>query len=176
MIVVLMGVTGSGKTTIGTLLAKRTGTVFADADDYHPPANKEKMRAGIPLNDEDRQPWLEILNGLLRGWAQEGEGGVLACSALKQKYRETLASGLSPKSITFVWLDGDKELLSERLAHRHHDYMNPKLLDSQFATLEPPADALHVVNDRTPEQVVEEILQHVSLRADTPQQTQQTKA
>ena len=84
MIVVLMGVSGSGKTTIGTLLAQRTGTVFADADDYHPAANKEKMRAGIPLNDEDRQPWLEILNGLLRSWYQSGEGGVLACSALKR--------------------------------------------------------------------------------------------
>jgi gluconokinase len=176
MIVVLMGVSGSGKTTIGTLLARRTGTVFADADDYHPASNKEKMRAGIPLNDDDRQPWLEVLNGLLRGWSQAGEGGVLACSALKQKYRETLASGISPKSITFVWLDGDKELLSERLALRHHEYMNSKLLDSQFATLEAPSDALRVVNDLTPEQVVEEILQHISLKADTPQATQQTKA
>ena len=120
MIVVLMGVTGSGKTTIGTLLAQRTGTIFADADDYHPQANKDKMRAGIPLNDEDRQPWLEILNGLLRGWYQSGEGGVLACSALKEKYRETLESGIPANAITFVWLDGDKELLSERLAARHH--------------------------------------------------------
>lgn len=176
MIVVLMGVSGSGKTTIGTLLAGRTGTVFADADDYHPPANKEKMRAGIPLNDDDRQPWLEILNGLLRGWSQAGEGGVLACSALKQKYRDTLASGIPAASITFVWLDGDKELLSERMAQRHHEYMNPKLLDSQIATLEPPSDALHVMNDRTPEQVVEKILRHVSLKADTPQATQQAKA
>lgn len=174
--IVLMGVTGSGKTTIGTLLARRTGTVFADADDYHPASNKEKMRAGIPLNDDDRQPWLEILNGLLRGWSHAGEGGVLACSALKQKYRETLASGIPQNAITFVWLDGDKELLSERLAQRHHEYMNPKLLDSQFATLEPPADALRVVNDRTPEQVVEEILQHISLKANAPQATQQVKA
>lgn len=175
MIVVLMGVSGSGKTTIGTLLAKRTDTVFADADDYHPQSNKDKMRAGIPLNDDDREPWLEILNGLLRGWSQTGEGGVLACSALRQKYRETLARGIPQKSLTFVWLDGDKDLLSERLAARHHEYMNPKLLDSQFATLEPPADALRVVNDLTPEQVVEEILQHVSLRANTPEATQQAK-
>lgn len=176
MIVVLMGVSGSGKTTIGTLLATRTNTVFADADDYHPQANKDKMRAGIPLNDDDREPWLEILNGLLRGWNQAGEGGVLACSALKQKYRETLASGIPPNAITFVWLDGDKELLSERLAARHHEYMNPKLLDSQFATLEPPKDALRVENDKTPEQVVGEILQHISLKAGTPNDTQQTKA
>jgi gluconokinase len=175
MIVVLMGVSGSGKTTIGTLLARRTNTVFADADDYHPQANKDKMRAGIPLNDDDREPWLEILNGLLRGWNQAGEGGVLACSALKQKYRETLSRGIPPDAITFVWLDGDKELLTERLAARHHEYMNPKLLDSQIATLEPPADALRVENDKTPEQVVEEILQHVSLKAGTPQGTQQAK-
>jgi gluconokinase len=176
MIVVLIGVSGSGKTTIGNLLARRTNTVFADADDYHPQANKDKMRAGIPLNDDDREPWLEILNGLLRGWSQAGEGGVLACSALKQKYRETLASGIPSNAITFVWLDGDKKLLSERLAARHHEYMNPKLLDSQFATLEPPQDALRVENDRTPEQVVEEILQHVSLKANTPDETRQTKA
>jgi gluconokinase len=168
MIVVLMGVSGSGKTTIGTLLAQRTATIFADADDYHPAANKEKMRAGIPLNDEDREPWLEILNGLLRGWHQSGESGVLACSALKEKYRLTLESGIPPNAISFVWLDGDKELLSERLAARHHEYMNPKLLDSQFATLEPPKDALRVVNDRTPAEVVEEILQHVSLSAGGP--------
>lgn len=169
MIVVLMGVTGSGKTTIGTLLAQRTGTVFADADDYHPAANKEKMRAGIALNDDDRQPWLEILNGLLRSWYNSGEGGVLACSALKEKYRQTLASGMPENSVVFVWLDGDKELLSERLAKRHHEYMNPKLLDSQFATLEPPKDALRVVNDCPPEQVVDQILEHVALSSGSKQ-------
>ncbi|HEX4156798.1 MAG TPA: gluconokinase [Acidobacteriaceae bacterium] len=162
MIVVLMGVTGSGKTTIGTLLAQRTGTIFADADDYHPAANKLKMRAGIPLNDDDRRPWLEELNRLLKGWYQSGEGGVLACSALKQSYREMLASGMPEGAIAFVWLDGTKELLSERLAQRHHEYMNPKLLESQLATLEPPVKALRINNDRTPETVVEEILQHVS--------------
>ncbi len=182
MIVVLMGVTGSGKTTIGTLLAQRTATVFADADDYHPAANKEKMRAGIPLNDEDRQPWLEILNSLLRSWYQSKEGGVLACSALKEKYRQTLANGIPPNAMTFVWLDGDKELLSERLAARHHEYMNPKLLDSQFATLEPPKNALRVVNDCPPEQVVDQILQHVALNSSEPvtgeqgQATEQGKA
>jgi gluconokinase len=172
MIVVLMGVTGSGKTTIGTLLAQRTGTVFADADDYHPQANKDKMRAGIPLNDEDRQPWLEILNGLLRSWYQSGQGGVLACSALKEKYRQTLERGIPANAITFVWLDGDKELLSERLAARHHEYMNPKLLDSQFATLEPPKDALRVNIDHSPAEIVDQILEHVSLTANAQQQQQ----
>ena len=94
MIVVLMGVSGSGKTTIGTLLAERMGALFADADDYHPAANKQKMAAGIPLTDEDRAPWLETLNGVLRGWFAEGKSGVLACSALKAKYRDTLAHGM----------------------------------------------------------------------------------
>lgn len=162
MIVVLMGVTGSGKSTIGTLLAERTGAVFADADDYHPAANKEKMAAGHPLNDEDRQPWLETLNGLMREWFEAGKNGVLACSALKEKYRSTLAAGMPARTVKFVWLDGSRDLLSERLAERHHEFMNPKLLESQFATLEPPKDALRIVNDRSPEEIVSQILEHVS--------------
>ena len=161
MIVVLMGVTGSGKTTIGELLAERAGAVFADADDYHPAANKQKMAAGHPLNDDDRQPWLETLNKLMLGWFREGKSGVLACSALKQKYRDTLAADLPPGAITFVWLDTPKEIIAERLAARHHEFMNPNLLQSQFDTLEPPADALRIVNDRDPVQVVESILKKI---------------
>lgn len=162
MIVVLMGVTGSGKTTIGTLLAERSGSTFADADDYHPQANKDKMAAGHPLNDEDRQPWLETLNRLLLGWYREGKSGVLACSALKAAYRTTLAAGMPKDTVSFVLLDGSRELLAERLAARKHEYMNPKLLDSQLATLELPADALRVVNDKTPDEVVSEILARLS--------------
>jgi gluconokinase len=162
MIVVLMGVSGSGKTTIGTLLAERMGAVFADADDYHPAANKAKMAAGHPLNDEDRQPWLETLNQLMRGWNESGKGGVLACSALKESYRTTLASGMPAGAVKFVLLDGDRELIASRLAQRKHEYMNPKLLESQLATLEPPADALTVVNDRAPEEIVEKILQELA--------------
>jgi gluconokinase len=160
MIVVLMGVSGSGKTTIGTLLAERMGTVFADADAYHSAANKAKMAAGHPLNDEDRQPWLETLNALLRGWL--GSGGVLACSALKETYRETLVRGMPEGSVKFVLLDGAKELIAERLAGRKDHYMNPKLLDSQIATLEPPANALRTVNDRAPAEVVNEIMKQIT--------------
>ena len=162
MIVVLMGVSGSGKTTIGTLLAEQTGTVFADADDYHPEANKLKMGAGHPLTDEDRQPWLERLNQLMRSWLDSGKGGVLACSALKDKYRATLASGMPEGSVNFVWLDGSRQMIAERLSRRHHEYMTGALLDSQLSTLEPPANALRVINDRPPREVVGEILQHVS--------------
>jgi gluconokinase len=162
MIVVLMGVSGSGKTTIGTLLAERSGIIFADADDYHPAANKAKMAAGQPLNDEDRQPWLETLNDVLRGWHETGKGGVLACSALKERYRVTLASGMPEGTVSFVLLDGSPELLAERLAQRQHEYMNPKLLASQLATLEKPKDAFTVINDRTPDVVVAEILECVA--------------
>jgi gluconokinase len=158
MIVVLMGVSGSGKTTIGTLLAERMGAVFADADDYHPAANKAKMAAGNPLNDEDRQPWLETLNQLMRGWNESGKGGVLACSALKESYRTTLASGMPAGAVKFVLLDGDRELIAERLGHRPGHFFNPKLLESQLTTLEKPADALTVVNDRAPEEIVGQIL------------------
>ena len=161
MIVVLMGVSGSGKTTIGTLLAERLGTLFADADDYHPAANKAKMASGQPLNDDDRQPWLETLNKMMRGWFESGKGGVLACSALKEKYRATLASGMPASAVHFVLLDGSKEMIAERLAARKHEFMNAKLLESQFATLETPKDAVSVVNDRAPEVIVDEILQQV---------------
>jgi gluconokinase len=161
MIVVLMGVSGSGKTTIGSLLAERMGAVFADADDYHPAANKQKMAAGIPLTDEDRAPWLATLNGVLRGWFAEGRSGVLACSALKEAYRDTLAERMPQGAVRFCLLEVPRAELERRLAERHHEYMSPKLLESQLATLEPPKDALVVENDRPADAVVAEILQRL---------------
>ncbi len=158
----MMGVSGSGKTTIGTLLAKRANAVFADADDYHPEANREKLSAGIPLTDEDREPWLESLNRLLRGWHDQDTNGILACSALKQSYRDLLSAGMPGGSITFLVLDASKAMIASRLAARQHTYMNPNLLDSQIATLEMPHDALCIENDREPGQVVEEILAKIA--------------
>ena len=140
--VVVMGVSGCGKTAVGSLLAQRLGARFIDADDLHPPANVEKMRAGIPLDDADRAPWLRLLNARLREVTAAGEPVVLACSALKQRYRDTLAAGVP--GLRFVHLAGSRELIAARLAARQHRYMPTTLLDSQFATLEPPAEAVVV--------------------------------
>jgi gluconokinase len=162
MIVVVMGVSGSGKTTIGMMLADRVGAVFADADDYHPATNKQKMAAGHPLNDEDRQPWLEVLNRLMKEWFAEGKSGVLACSALKASYRVTLQAGMPDGAVRFVVLEASTEMLAARLAERKHEFMSAKLLESQLATLEIPSDAVRVVNDRSPKETVEQILAQIS--------------
>jgi gluconokinase len=138
MIAVLMGVSGSGKTTIGERVAARLGWRFIDADDHHPPANVAKMSSGIPLEDEDRWPWLDRLNGLLRA---EGDA-VLACSALKESYRRRLVAGVGDWKLFF--LTADKALIAARLAARKHRYMPASLLDSQFATLEAPAQAIGI--------------------------------
>ncbi len=163
---VVMGVSGSGKTTIGTLLAKRLGGIFADADDYHSPENKAKMAGGTPLTDEDRAPWLATLNRLLQGWGEKGVRGVLACSALKESYRETLGAGLALGELAYVWLDGSPAMIAARLEARKGTFMNPALLGSQIATLETPKDALRVVNDKAPDAVVNEIVE--KLLAETP--------
>ena len=162
MIVVLMGVSGSGKTFIGQHLAARVGATFADGDDYHSPANKAKMAAGNALTDEDREPWLDTLNRLLQGWAAAGTKGVLACSALKESYRKTLSAGMPDGAVQFVFLDGSKELIAARLAQRHHEFMNARLLDSQMQTLEVPKDAIRIINDKDPDTVVDEVLSRLA--------------
>lgn len=158
MILVLMGVTASGKTTIGTRLAAAEHWQYAEGDDYHSAANKAKMHAGIPLTDEDREPWLESLHQVLLGWYRSGTSGVLACSALKQAYRDTLSVGIPKTELHFVLLEVEKSVLAERLAGRKGHYMSPALLDSQLATLEMPRDAIRVDAERPPDEVVGEIL------------------
>ena len=147
MIVVVMGVAGAGKTTVGRLLAETLGADFLDGDDYHPPANVQKMRAGQPLADTDRWPWLERLNRELRARDTAAGNAVLACSALKRAYREVLSAGVPAR---FVHLSGSREVLAARLAARRGHYMPPALLDSQLATLEPPDDAIVVEIDAAP--------------------------
>jgi gluconokinase len=141
MIVVLMGVSGSGKTTIGAALAAALGWPFIEGDDLHPPANVEKMRAGIPLTDEDRGPWLDRIVEVLREVTAREGNAVLACSALRQRYRDRLAQA---GDVRFVHLTGRPEVIAARLAARRHRYMPASLLASQLATLEVPGDAIDV--------------------------------
>ena len=154
MIVLLMGVAGSGKTTVGQLLSSQMKWPFADADDYHSPANVEKMRGGIPLTDEDRAPWLETLRALIESWIAAGKSGVLACSGLKQAYRDRLMVG---SEVRLVYLKGTRDMFRDRLLARHGHYMKVSMLDSQLATLEEPGDAIVVDAGLPVEEVVDEI-------------------
>lgn len=151
MVIILMGVTGSGKTTVGRALAESLHWQFVDADDFHSPANVAKMRAGIPLDDADREPWLASLHAAILGWLQVGANVVLACSALRQAYREELL--VSPE-VRLVYLRGDPDLISQRLALRHGHYMDPNLLASQFATLQEPEEAIAVDVDTDVPEIV----------------------
>jgi len=161
-----MGVTGCGKTTVGALLAQDCGWAFHDADDFHPAANVAKMKSGIPLADADRWPWLDRLNALLRDSDGEGKSLVLACSALKQVYRERLARACN--TVRFVLLDGDREMIRARLAGRQGHYMNPKLLDSQFAILERPHDALRLDAAESPAVLVRKIRESLEVEHEVP--------
>jgi len=155
-----MGVSGSGKTTVGKLLALELGWEFADGDDYHPAANVEKMRNGIPLTDADRAPWLETLRALIAGWIAAGKNGVLACSALKRDYRESLRIG---PEVEVVYLLGTPQVLGERLRARVGHFMTERMLESQLAALEEPEDAVVVDVDRSPAWIVAEILARLGL-------------
>jgi gluconokinase len=149
-----MGVSGSGKTTIGRGLAGELGWRFYDADDFHPRSNVEKMARGVPLDDEDRAPWLESLRDLIRLCLGRGESAVLACSALKRSYRAYL---LIDENVKLVYLKGDYELIDERLKNRRGHFMKSKLLNSQFTALEEPERGLTVDISLPPEKIIETI-------------------
>ena len=161
MILVLMGVCGCGKSTVGEALAQAIGCRFLDADDFHPQANVDKMASGVALTDEDRWPWLDRIADELARILADGEHGVLACSALKEAYRQRLKRA---GDVRIVYLKGDQATIAARLASRQHRYMPPTLLPSQFAALEEPADAL-VVDIREPvDKQVERIREAFGLR------------
>jgi gluconokinase len=150
-----MGVSGSGKSTVGRLLAEQLGWEFQDGDGFHPPANVAKMQAGIPLNDGDRQPWMERMRDWMRAKHSTGNSAVLACSALRERYRDILLRG--EPWVRFVHLQGSRELIAARMAARKGHFMPVTLLDSQLATLEPPTDAWVIGIDASPEDIVRAI-------------------
>ncbi len=160
MIVIVMGVTGAGKTTIGLLLAAQLGWKFADADDYHPPSNVEKMRHGIALTDDDRQPWLERLRAEITAWIAGGRNVVLACSALKSSYRHRLAAG---PEVRFVYLKGSADLIAQRVRSRHDHFAGEQILAAQFADLEEPDNAVTVEIALPPQQIVNEVRTRLGL-------------
>lgn len=135
---IIMGVQGTGKSTVGKALADRLGLSFIDGDDLHPAANKEKMASGTPLTDEDREPWLDAIGRTIASEREKGVTCAIVCSALKRRYRDQLRT-YAP-DVKFVHLSGSQDLIAKRIAHRHHEYMPTSLLDSQFATLEQLGD------------------------------------
>lgn len=155
VIVIVMGVCGCGKSTLAAAIAASKGWLFLDADDFHPPANRAKMQSGTPLDDSDRAGWLDTLAGELAKQRAAGRSVVLACSALKQAYRDRLAQAVP---FRLIHLTGDRATLAARLASRQGHFMNPALLDSQLATLEPPAGALSLSVDLPPEAALAEAL------------------
>lgn len=154
MVILVMGTTGSGKTTIGKLLAQRLGWLFLDADDFHSAQNKEKMHRGIPLSDADRAPWLAAIHDELLRQKQKGRNVALACSALKQEYRDELRAGLEMR---VVYLKGSEAVLRAHIEGRHGHFAGESLLASQLATLEEPVDALVEDVSRAPEEIVAEV-------------------
>lgn len=151
-VLILMGPMGCGKSTIGRLLARELDWPFIDGDDFHPPENVHKMRQGIALTDSEREPWLDRLRVEIDRWLADCRSGVLACSALKHRYRERL--GVDQEQVRTVYLEGDVELLRDRIGNRSHRYMNPSLLESQLDTLEVPDGGLRVDIAKPPETIV----------------------
>ncbi len=159
MFYIIMGVSGTGKSTIGKLLSDRTGWAFYDADDFHPQANIDKMNLGIPLTDSDRLPWLLELKQLIIDTLNSKHHGILACSALKTQYRQILSH--NHPEVVFIYLRGNYQFIQRRVKQRIGHFMNPNLLQSQFNALEEPQDALIIDVSLEPEMIVEQILNQI---------------
>ena len=158
-VIIVMGVSGVGKTTVGRALAEAIGADFAEGDSYHPEENVEKMRCGQPLSDDDRWPWLDRLSAAINGWIDGDRPVVLACSALKASYRERLCLNAGP--VSFVYLHADRELIEQRLSERRGHYMPASLLESQLRTLEPPGDTIGIDVARSLDEILADLLQQV---------------
>ncbi|MDD7986534.1 gluconokinase [Lentisphaera marina] len=156
MVYVVMGVSGCGKSTIADGLAKALAIPFYDGDDFHPQSNIDKMSSGQALNDDDRQPWLDILAVNIQLW-NRGDGAVLACSALKEKYRDTLSKF---GDVTYIYLKGSRELILDRMKQRNH-FMKPEMLDSQFETLEEPTTAIEVDISKSTVEIINELKESI---------------
>ena len=161
MVVIVMGVSGAGKSTVGQLLARQLGWRFYDADDLHPEAHKRKMSHAIPLSDEDRRPWLAAIRALVERCLADGVSAVIACSALKQSYRDLLV--VDPAAVKFIYLRGDMVLVARRMAARSGHFMSKELLQSQFDALEEPQDAITVGISASPEEIAAEIRKKLGL-------------
>ena len=162
MVIVLMGVAGSGKTSVGEALARRLGWPFHDADDFHSAPNREKMRRGIPLDDDDRRPWLEAIRASIVQSVSASKNAIYACSALKRAYRQLLAADI--KEVKFVYLKGSPELIAQRLADRRGHFFDPALLQTQFNDLEEPHCVLQVAISSPPEAIADSIIAAIGLR------------